>query len=227
MNNKIKNIIPVAILIFLVSFIFWDIITVNKMFITGDIDGSDLVNFNYPVREFLGNSLHNKSLPLWCPYIYNGFPLNAEGQGGFFYPPNFILYALFSPQAACNYSIVLNFFLSGLFFFIFAKSIKTGRWGALIGAIAYMFSGFFIAHLKHMNMVNVAAWIPLLLYFVEMFFRKYNIKYAVLMGIVLALQFLAGHPQIVYYSMIVAIIYSIFKVLLIFLRVPTFFSKTV
>ena len=45
-------------------------------------------------------------------------------------------------------------------------------------------SGFFVVHLKHLNMTEVAAWIPLLLLLVDLHAAERRVRYVVLFALV-------------------------------------------
>ncbi|MEW6097498.1 MAG: YfhO family protein [bacterium] len=208
-------------LLALVLIYFFKAATLQGVFITGDLTTSDLTNLNYPVRHFLGECLKKGILPLWTPDIYGGFPVFAESEMGGFYPPNLLLFATLPPYIAFNYSIILNFFLTALFFFLYARSINLSTFASFIGGFSFAFCGFFVTHIKHTNMIYAACWLPLLFFLVEMFFRgqtlnmefrtKFHIQGLTPLGLVFGVQVLAGHFQIAYYSILAASIYLVFR----------------
>jgi len=171
----------------------------------------DIIYQFHPFRAFAAETLWNGALPLWNPYIFGGFPSFAEGQGGFFYPLNMLLFYFLNPVAAYNYSVILNFFLAGLFMFVYVRNMGVGMFASLVSSVVFMFSGFFIAHLKHINMLNTACWIPLLFFLIEIFFTKKKLVFLLLAGAVFSLQVLAGHFQIAFYSAIAFSLYFLFR----------------
>ncbi len=190
--------------------------TLQGIFITGDLAASDIMEQNYPMRNFLGQSLKNGFFPLWNPYIFCGFPSFAEGQGGFFYPLNLLLFYLLPAWVAYNYSVILTFFLAGIFTFFYARLIKLSKSACLLAGIIFMFSGFFVTRLKHINMINAACWLPLMFFLIEKYFRTENIYYAIFTGIIWAIQILAGHFEIAYYSILGIGLYFLFKLYLVY-----------
>ena len=108
----IKKSAPVLFLL-LVSFVFFrEAALFRKAFYYFDI-----VGFNLPMRQYLGERLLRGVFPLWCPQKACGFPVFAEGQGGFLYPPNLLLFPLLAAWKAFNISMVLNFFLGSCFMY--------------------------------------------------------------------------------------------------------------
>jgi len=210
---KLKNIAPFLIIILLPLFFFGKATLGKDLIVAGDFSGSDLLDLNYPLKVALSESIKNGKVPLWTPYLSNGFPLLAEGQMGAFYPPNLLL-AFLPPHLALNHSIILTFILAGIFTFLYTRSIFNSSFPALVTAIIFMFSAFFIARIKHLNLIAVASWVPFIFWSTRKFFQKKNLNYAILTGIGLAFQFLAGHPQMAFYSLFIFIIYFGFEIFL-------------
>lgn len=212
--NRVKGVlnssIPVLVIVLLV-FIFFGQATVGKtLIVAGDFSGSDLLDLNFPFKVALSESIRSGKLPLWTPYLSNGFPLLAEGQMGAFYPPNIFL-SLLPPSLALNYSIILAFILAGIFTYLYCRSLGHERFASLTSAIIFMFSAFFIIRIKHVNLITVAAWVPFIFWTTHKFFQRLKLIYPFFTGMGLALQFLAGHPQIAFYSTFIFIIYFIFE----------------
>lgn len=214
LNVNIKNSLPI-IFLFLVVFVFILPFFIFKSIpYAGDFTGSDLTELNLPLRFASAKSILSGQLPLWNHNLSNGFALLAEGQAGVFYPLNFIY--LFTPFAlAVNIGFFINFFLAAVFTYFFARVLSISRLGSVFSALAFAFSGFFIFHLKHLNMINAAIWLPLIFYLIEKYFQaeKKN-KYLFFLPFVFAVQFFAGHPQISYLSVFSAFFY--FLLLFIF-----------
>jgi len=219
------DLLAIAGLLVLALIYFFKAALLQEVFITGDLTTSDLTNLNYPFRHFLDQCLKKGLLPLWTPDIYGGFPVFAESEMGGFYPPNLLLFFALPGYIAFNYSIILHFFLSGLFFFLYARSINLSTFASFIAGFSFAFSGFFVMHLKHTNMLYAACWLPLLFFLVEMFFRSQTLKLEfnnakfyfkgltpiILCGLVWGIQLLSGHFQIAYYSILAISIYLIFR----------------
>jgi len=204
-----KKLVLCCVAALLTLSLFYDLrLTLNRgLVITDDIFASDLMNDRYPVRVELARGLKQGRLPLWTPLIYGGFPLQANPESGITYPLNIFFFGLFSPSWALNLSIILKFFLAGLFMFLYLRQIGIDPRAAFIGAIAFSWSGFFISHLKHLNMHDAAIWVPLLLFLLEKYRRRRSPLWLFLTAGVLGLQILAGHPQISYYTVFLVIGY--------------------
>lgn len=210
--QKIGWTIPIVALIGLVLIYFYKATLLGGIFVTGDMTTSDLCNLNFPTRGFLDRCLQQGSWPLWTPDVYCGFPVFAEGEMGGLYPLSLLLFGLLPDWIAYNYLIILNFMLSGTFFFAYAKTIGLNRFPAFIGAIAFTFCGFFVTHLKHANLITASCWLPLLFLCVEKLLMDKRLIWAICGGLVFACQILAGHFQMAYYSMLGAGFYLLFRI---------------
>ncbi|MBU1753402.1 YfhO family protein [bacterium] len=209
---KIGWIIPIAVLSGLVFIYFYKAALLGGIFVTGDMTTSDLCSLNFPTRGFLGRCLQYGMWPLWTPDVYCGFPVFAEGEMGGLYPLSLLLFGLFPDWIAYNYLIILNFMLSGIFFFAYARTIGLNKFSSFIGAIAFTFCGFFVTHLKHANLITASCWLPLLFLFVEKLLSDKRLIWAIFGGLVFACQILAGHFQMAYYSMLGAGFYLLFRI---------------
>lgn len=208
--GKIFPLIPIIVIILLPLLYFGTASIGRELIILGDFTGSDLLDLHYPFKVALSEAIKHFSLPLWTPYLSLGFPLLAEGQSGPLYPPNLIL-ALFPPYLALNWTIILTFIIAGIGTYLYTRAIGFTRFSALASALIFMFSAFFVARAKHINMIAVAAWFPFLLYFTKNLFQKLKLRYGIFLGIILALQFLAGHPQMTFFSFLIFLLYFVFE----------------
>ncbi len=158
MKNKNKWVL--IFLLALTLFLLRKIISVNGIPAFGDI-----IHHFYPWKVFLVNSFRSGFIPLWNPYIFCGNLFLANGQSSIFYPTT-IFYLFLKPNIAINFEIILHFFLSGMFMFIYASSLKLSKTGSLFSSITYMFSGFIITHLHagHLLFVYAYSWTPLIFF---------------------------------------------------------------
>jgi hypothetical protein len=148
--------------------------------------------------------------PLWNPLLGNGAPLLANLQTGFFYPPN-VLYFFLPVEHGLTLSIILHLILAGLFMYFYTRHTGLSPFAATLSALTYMFSGYLIGRTHFVTMVNAAAWIPLLLLLGEKIATRRAISNVLWLGLALAVQFLAGHAQLWFYSLWLIGAYIIFR----------------
>ncbi len=167
--------------------------------------GGDLVSFLFPTYRFAAAQLKVGHLPQWNPYLYGGSPFLADLQTGAFYPPNLLLFLLAPsfPYKAMELLAVLHVFLAGVNMFLCLRYLEPGRplrkHAALLGAVAFMFSDLFVVHFGNLNLIAVAAWLPLVALFFWRSLRLRRLRLAVAAGVALALSTWAGHLQITLY----------------------------
>jgi len=86
MRELKKNIFPIVLFTFFILVFFGKLFFPQpKIFVTPDFGTSDLLHFYYPVKNFLGESLKHKELPLWSNGVGAGFPMYAENKSYPFY----------------------------------------------------------------------------------------------------------------------------------------------
>jgi hypothetical protein len=167
--------------------------------------GGDLVSFLFPSYRFAAANLWAGKLPLWQPHLYGGAPFLADMQSGVFYPPNLLLFLLAPDFAyeALEWMAVLHIFLVGLFMYLCLRYMEPGRplriEAALLGAMAYMFCDLFILHFGNLNLIAVAAWLPLVFLLFWRALRTRSPGWAVGAGVALGISTLEGHLQITLY----------------------------
>ncbi len=219
MRNVFTSIGPYLVIILLPIFVFWQGLFTNSIIVLGDFTGSDLLDLHLPYKYALRDSYMHGAVPLWSRYLGTGYPLLAEGQSGPLYPPN-ILLSFIEPFLALNISIVLAFIVAGSGAYTYARSLKLGRAVSLWIGIAFMFSSFFVARQKHLNMIVVAGYLPWSIWalkkgIVHTFssdgLLKTHIRFNwfILLGIFWSLQLFAGHPHMAYLC-ILMILWQVF-----------------
>ncbi|MGH9839646.1 MAG: hypothetical protein ACREEM_12770, partial [Blastocatellia bacterium] len=158
---------------------------------------------NFGVRGLIGQLIREGHLPIWNPYIFGGMPLMASVYGGAFYPPNW-LFAVLSPGLAMNLVVITTYHLALIGTYLYARRIGVERFGALLAGIAFSFGGFMINHLAQTSRIAAAAWLPWVLLAIENLARGENAwKWTALGALFIALQFLAGEPQMMVFTALV------------------------
>lgn len=187
---------------------------------------SDLILENYVWKRFIVQALHNRQIPLWNPYLFAGLPFLAAGQHSALYPLSILFYILPLPRAY-GYFTALQFFLAGLFAFIYCRVIGVHRFGALIAGITYMLSAFFVVSVVFTMIIAAAAWLPLLLAMIEIVIRKQKekgpvayspIPYIAVGAVALGFHLLAGHVEISLYVLLVMGFYALCRLAILWWR---------
>ncbi len=178
----------------------------------------DLVLENLLWKEFIRDSLSEGQLPLWNPYLFAGVPFLAAGQHSGLYPFTWIHYVL--PNAtAFGWFAVIQLWIAGLGTYLFLRLHGLQRPAAVVGGIAYELCGSLTYSVVFPMIVAVSAWLPYVLASLELILRQYpfrgrpaTVPWIALGAIVIGLQVLAGHVEILYYSLLVAAGYAVWRV---------------
>ena len=176
--------------------------------------GGDLVSFFYPIHVWAAQRLHAGELPLWNPNLFSGMPFAADIQSGVFYPVNWLFWLLGYPitYEKVEALALVHYWLALSFTYALGRSLGLGRWPSLLAGTIYAFSGFAVSHLGHLPMLAAATWLPLVLMAVNRAARPHRRRatgwrWAVAVGLLLAIDFLAGHFQLFLYTFYAAAIF--------------------
>jgi O-antigen/teichoic acid export membrane protein len=188
---------------------------------------SDLVLENLVWKTFIVRSLQNREVPLWNPHLFAGVPFLAAGQHSALYPASVLFYT-FPLSRAYGLFTVLQLWLAGIFMYLLGRVLRLRRFPALIAGVTYQLSAFFLVSVVFTMIIAAAVWLPLLLAIIEVMIRKQEEKgtgpfvpivYVVLGGLAMGAHVLAGHPEILVYTVMVMAYYALIRLLLLWRRV--------
>lgn len=163
-------------------------------------------------------------LPLWNPWLGMGAPLFANYQSALLYPPNWLLLAT-DVAWGQTLLVLLHLMWAGFGMALLARSLGLGKFAQAISGIAYAMSGYLVARSGFLSINATAAWLPWILYAAEGLVRSAGTssvassgllrslrwRAAALLGLVLGLQWLAGHAQVAWYTLILLVVWVIFR----------------
>ncbi|MCP4428443.1 MAG: YfhO family protein, partial [Chloroflexi bacterium] len=179
------------------------VITHNEMLM-------DAVNYIYPAKEFMAESVRNGDIPLWNPYEFTGYPFTYNTQAGVFYPLS-LFYYLLPAATAVDLLIIVQMSLGAGFMFLYLRRIKLQRMAALIGASVFILNGLMAGWLEWQVVHAAIIWLPAQLYLVERIADKLSnetarqrfsaiISETIILGIFVAIPWLGGHWSWTLYS---------------------------
>ncbi len=158
-----------------------------------------------PWLEFGFRELRSGNLPLWNPHSFGGTPFLGAFESALLYPPNW-LHLLLPPAPAVNLTVALHLALAGILTHAWCRRRGVSAEAALVGGAAYMFSAPLLLQLQagHMPVLAGLAWVPGIFLCLEAWAQSRTRGWLLAgMGCV-ALQVLAGNPQIAYYTALLA-----------------------
>lgn len=164
-----------------------------------------------PWKQFWQNSLLQGRIPLWNPFVACGCPFLANYQSGVFNPMDWLL-LWSSPERFFGSSLLIHTLAALLGTYGLARQLRLSPGAAFLASIVYAFSGFNAIHLFAGNFLtfSAAVWFPPLAWMGEGLTgsvrsgtnRKETLRWALGLCAALALQVLAGHPQLFFYSLV-------------------------
>jgi hypothetical protein len=158
--------------------------------------GEDDILYYFPSRTFFHDSLQNGQWPAVNPWTGLGRPFLADPQTAFWYPTTW-LFALCPPLQAYPASLWAHYSLAIFGMYRLARALQLQRRAALLAAIAFAFSGFMLAHRAHFALQHAAAWTPWVFWRTRAYALHGGGRRLASAALVVALQALAGHVQIV------------------------------
>lgn len=212
MRSILKNEkLVLSILLILLSVLtYWTIFSSSRL-PGGEM--SDTVSQGYPFFSYTESRISQGELPLWNPYVFCGIPFYASFSSPVFYPLRGLPMLLFGSEVAIRFLFPIHLFLAGLFAWMFLKSVKLSKWGALIGAFAYASGAWAntLFYAGHGSKIICWAWLPLLLWAVIKWANSHDTKYIGFGALAIGMQGLSSHPQMVLYSAGFALILTLFQ----------------
>jgi hypothetical protein len=162
-------------------------------FATGDLFGYFL-----PAYGELRERLRQGTPPWWNPWVGGGVPFAATLQVGAFYPFRLLLLVL-EPTTATHWSLVAHLVLAAVATFVLCREIGASRWGAVVGALAYVMPAE-LPHLYFPPFLEGGAWLPVAGLAACRVIAGGSRRSAVLLGTASAMPLLAGGYQTAVYA---------------------------
>ena len=164
--------------------------------------------YYYPFKVYYG-SLVSRGFPVWMPYQFAGISYPGSSESGVLYPPN-LPFLVSGSGHLYNLLLLLHYAAAAFFTHLYLRLICRGRLPAFCGGMAFGLAGFVMAHKGHLNIVNAAVWLPLLLYLYERIRREGRVSFSLLAALAVAAQVFAGHYQISLYTYLVLGLFVLF-----------------
>nr|MBN1229789.1 YfhO family protein [Anaerolineae bacterium] len=185
-------VLPGLVLVFYWKMAFTDLI----------LPRGDMYLYFYPYWHYRDMMLSSGHIPLWNPYLFMGAPFLANSQAGVLYPLNWPL-VFFDTPIAVKISIILHVSLIAIgTYLLLQKASALHPVSASLGAAVFALGGYYTAQVEHINQIQGLCWLPWLLWLWSEF-RTGKRKAVIWLGIVFALQLLAGHTQTSFISGVV------------------------
>lgn len=203
---------PYGVLFLLVVLFLWPILFSGKLPFMRDMFFDFL-----PQHTFAKQIFWSGHIPFWNSHSGCGKPFVADPQMAVFYPLHAVFYFFPAPIALRIYCVA-HLWLAGAAMFALSRHWRMDIASALVTATSCMFSSWLIANLEFANNLAAAVWTPFILLTVSRIaqtLRAQDIaqrtlwlaKLALMLALFLAVQYLAGFPEFLVYTAVLATIY--------------------
>ena len=169
-----------------------------------------------PVRFHVSEALRNGHLPLWSPYMYLGYPIHGDMQGGAWNPVVWFL-SLFGRYSiiSIHFEIFIYIILSGLGMYRLLSCRPLSGVTKLAGSLAYMSCGY-ITDVAGSNLpfLAAAAYLPFLFAYYYELLAAPGWRPALKSAVALSLTFVSVYPSFFImgcYIMLAALFVYIFR----------------
>lgn len=153
----------------------------------------DAVDISLPWKFYNSEAINNGLLPLWNPFVRNGFAQMGETSN--WYVISWVI-GFFKRYdlTALHFEYFFHLYIAGVGFYKLGKSFHFSRKVKLLLAISYMFCGFFIGNAQHLGWIVSASWVPFVLYYFVRLYQNNTLNYAIKLSLVLFLMLSGGYP---------------------------------
>jgi len=226
----------IVILILLPCLFFWRLVTPN-LSDQQQIKSGDFTEQYFPLRAFTAREWVQGRVPLWNPHLFGGQPGLADIQAGGLYPPHIIQAIILGwiapfvvndeigfPLQALEWQIIFHFVVAAIGCYLFARQVFVGthsfrftcslrhcRFGAVVVAIVFTYSGYLTSFpVQQLTILAVSSWLPWILWACYKAVCEASLRWVGGGGLLFSLALLAGHPQTMLYLVYLSLAYTMF-----------------
>lgn len=155
-------------------------------------------------------TLLSGELPLWNPLLGMGAPLAANYQSALFYPPHWLYFILAALGGLLLMAwgqallVAAHLALAGIGAQRLLRALGASEPGQVVGALAFSLSGYLVARAHFLSINASLAWLPWILLAVYQLAHAPGRRTVLRLAALLAMQWLAGHAQMAWYSLLLA-----------------------
>lgn len=196
--------IALCVFVFLVLGFYWKPLTNSNT-----TQQWDTIDYTYCVQKYVSEELKSFRLPHWTEFAYSGYPFLSDPQVAAWYPLNWPFFLAGVTPKTMQWELALHALLACMGAWLLARLLLRDELCAGLVAVTYGFSGFFAGHASHLNVVQAAAWLPLVLFGVHTSMRSVSPRNLVLTGAACAVLFMPGQFQIALYCFAAIALYAV------------------
>lgn len=178
--------------------LFWP---TQQIIITPDFGQSDAVSA-FSTKVYYSSQLSQYRIPLWTSLIGGGYPIFALGTMAAFFLPNLVFFSFLNTVTAYNVTLVLSLCFMGWGMYVWLRLMKYQRVACLFGSITTVLSGYTIAQLTHITIVQSYSLFPWLAALTLSLANKKSWFTVGWFIILLSQQIFIGFPQCVFITLL-------------------------
>lgn len=172
----------------------------------------DILRYYFPVWRFSVDCLKQGILPLWNPYNSYGTPFFADVQTLVLYPLTLILH-LPDYRWAFNFFILVHLAMAGTFTMVWMREIRASRIASLLAGVAFAAGGYVMSAVNLTISLCSVVYFPLVLVCLRRSLNGGGILWQAAGAAILTLQYLGGDPSIVFCTILVCSLFTLFRLL--------------
>lgn len=211
MKDRIKNLIPLAILVAIVLLFFSKILFTDKI-----VRAPDIINeFYWTVKDMQGMSFSQVfQFPLkatWDSYQNSGITTEGGWVAQQFLIFKSALFWLLPPPASVAWFMVLNLAFGGVGAYLCCRLIGASRLASMAGGLIFALApeNASLINAGHVLKIATICFAPWVFYCYERALQERRVIWFLTTSMVLAFQFFHGHWQIAFYTCLALGIYGL------------------
>lgn len=158
----------------------------------------DSLLFFYPLR-----ALHSDpNVGFWNPYLFCGYPRDANPQAQILYFPNLLFLFVSAGYGYCLL-VIGHIVLGAALMALLLRGLRLSEEAAWFGAFAFLLSTFWRCKITNLGLLEGISWIPGVLYFYLVTLESNRWTSRAACGLLLSMTILAGVPHTVIYTLVI------------------------
>lgn len=152
---------------------------------------NDIVALEYPINQFMSQSLRQGEIPYWFNTWDMGFPLQSNLTWGIFSSPQLFFNAIFEYNIyTLHIEFIFFVLLSGWsMYYLLHRKLNRDENISLLLALCYMLSGFMVGSTQWLLYITAAAFVPLMAAALLSLLRQPGLKTAFQAAVIYLLMF--------------------------------------
>ena len=166
-----------------------------------------------PFQMLVADHARAGTFLLWDPWLNGGSPDYAEPQIPTFSPVAMAIgFITGGTEAAFQVYWLVIWFLAGLGVFLLGRHFGAPRWGCIVSALAFMFSGFYTGHAEHTSTLWTISSLPFVIWRLDVALARGARRAAVEAGVIWGVSGLGGYPGWLWLNACFAMLWTIGRV---------------